>query len=173
MWKNTLRAIGDADSIKEFRRTITQLYVSHPEHYEKLMSNVRNADTAEEHERALRALEAYERMYVLYELFNSTVPVPAGDLDVTGWRLENWGTAKEVREFVYWLDGEQEITIEFSSDNPPIAWVLNTSELFPGLVFSLTYNEPARSSSGGLIVSSGKLHKIAHLRAERQEVVYE
>ena len=74
------------------------------------------------------------------------------------WRIKNWGSKWDIEAFVELEgdDGFSLITFETAS-TPIIEGLSKISEMYPGLVFDLEYEEPETDLFGKVIFRNGKL----------------
>ena len=103
--------------------------------------------------------------------FSASVPLPTDRTLTTfndvgyDWQIANWGTkwnAYEVYPSTFPLVLEEvedkgDLTFSFETAwSPPIEWLIQMSEKYPALTFSLMYDEPGMAFCGWLVAREGR-----------------
>ena len=74
------------------------------------------------------------------------------------WCLKNWGTKWDVIEATLAANGKDNMSYEFlSAWAPPVAWLRKVSKDYPGLEFTLRYDEPGVGFRGEARGKKGKV----------------
>ena len=84
------------------------------------------------------------------------------------WRCEEWGTKWDACEANICHNDIDYFSVSFDTAwSPPIAWIDNIMQDFPGLCFTLEYEEPGMCFGGRLLAQHDKLWDNLHWDVEQ------
>ena len=89
------------------------------------------------------------------------VPAPSAlrNKELTNWRLQNWGTGRDLKEVEECICKNEYIQYRFDTErHAPLRWLLEASKQYPSLQFHLFFFENGMENIGDLAsVQNGKL----------------